>query len=72
MEKNKSSGPDGLPVEFYQNFWGLIKWDLKGLLDDFHSGNLDISRLNYGIITLVPKVKDAKKYRNSDQYAYLM
>ena len=39
----------------------MVKWDLKGLLDDFHSGNLDISRLNYGIITLVPKVKHARK-----------
>lgn len=29
------------------------------LFPDFHSGKADISRLNYGIITLIPKVKDA-------------
>lgn len=61
MEKNKSPGPDGFPIDFYQHFWELIKWDLKALLDDFHAGKADISRLNYGIITLVPKTKDAKQ-----------
>lgn len=61
MEKNKNLGPDGLLVDFYQHFWDVIKWDLKDLLDDFHKGVLDISRLNYGIITLVPKTKDAKQ-----------
>jgi len=36
------------------------------MFDDFHKGNMDIKRLNYGIITLVPKVKEAnniKQYR---------
>jgi hypothetical protein len=33
---------------------------------DFHRGDLEIRRLNYGVITLVPKVQDAnniKQYR---------
>ena len=30
-------------------------------MDDFHRGVVDLARLNYGIITLVPKVKDAKQ-----------
>jgi hypothetical protein len=29
------------------------------MLDKFHSGNLDIERLNHGVITLIPKVPDA-------------
>ena len=29
MNHNKSLGPDGFPIEFYQRFWELIKWDLK-------------------------------------------
>lgn len=48
----------------------MVKWDLKGLLDDFHKGVLDIARLNYCIITLVPKAKDAKKIRNLDLSAF--
>lgn len=59
MAHNKSPGPNGFNAEFYHVFWDLIKADLKRMFDDFHSGRLDISRLNYGIITLVPKSKDA-------------
>jgi hypothetical protein len=29
------------------------------MFDKFHDGNLDIERLNHGVITLVPKVPDA-------------
>lgn len=36
------------------------------LFEELHKGSLDIKRLNYGVITLVPKVKEAntiKQYR---------
>lgn len=39
----------------------MIKRDIKALFDGFHKGEPDISRLNYGIITLVPETKDANK-----------
>jgi hypothetical protein len=29
------------------------------LFDDFYNHRVDISRINYGIITLLPKIKDA-------------
>jgi hypothetical protein len=29
------------------------------LFEDFYLGNLDIKRINYGIITLLPKTKEA-------------
>jgi hypothetical protein len=31
------------------------------LFNNFHKGRLDIKMLNYGIITLLPKVKDANR-----------
>lgn len=58
MENNKAPRPDGFPIEFYKKFWNLIKADLMGLLEDFHTGELDIERLNRGVITLVPKCKE--------------
>lgn len=60
MEHNKAVGPD-IPSEFYQTCWDIIKDDILELSNDFHQGKLDVSRLNYGIITLLPKVGDANK-----------
>lgn len=61
MEHNKAAGPDKIPIEFYQSCWDIIKIDIIELFNDFHRGNLDVSRLNYGIITLLPKVNEANK-----------
>jgi hypothetical protein len=33
------------------------------LMNDFYLNNLDIERLNYGVITLVPKVVDANSVK---------
>ena len=33
----------------------------KQMLDDLYNGDLDIKRLNYGIITLVPKTKEVNQ-----------
>lgn len=52
MEKNKAAGPDNFPIEFYQACWSIIKRDMVQLFDDFHQGKVDISRINYGIITI--------------------
>jgi hypothetical protein len=66
MEKNTAPGPDHFPIEFYQHCWDIIKVDLVALFADFYNMKLDIGRFNYGIITLLPKVKEAntiKQYR---------
>jgi mannosylglycoprotein endo-beta-mannosidase len=45
MEHNKALGPDGFPAEFYQ----------------LHREALDLHSLNFGIITLIPKVNNVIK-----------
>jgi hypothetical protein len=48
-------------MEFYQHYWDIIKVDMISLLDGFFKGVMDVKRINYGIITLLPKVKEAEK-----------
>jgi len=61
MEHNKAPGPDGFLVKFYQVFWNLIKDDLMALFMDFHKEELNLYSLNFGIITLIPKIHEATK-----------
>jgi hypothetical protein len=59
-------GPDGLSFIFYHKFWDLIKDDLVALFADFHEGVLDLSSLNFALVTLIPKVWeviDMKQFR---------
>jgi mannosylglycoprotein endo-beta-mannosidase len=66
MEKNKAAGPDGFPIEFYQACWDIIKQDLMMIFSDFHQNKIDLARINYGVITLLPEGADAntiQKYR---------
>jgi hypothetical protein len=59
MERNKTPGPDGFPVEFYQIFWSILQNDLMRLFADFQRGNLQPFRLNYGTIILLPNKESA-------------
>lgn len=56
MEKNKVVGPDSIPIEFYRVCWEIIKTYMIAC-----EGKVDITRMNYGLITLLPNVKEAKK-----------
>jgi hypothetical protein len=61
MEHNKAPGPDGFPTEFYQFFWDIVKPDLMNLFYEFHAGRLLIHSLNFGVITLLPKIANAAR-----------
>ena len=61
MEHNKALGPNGFPVEFYQFFWDVVKQDLMSLFYEFYMGRLHIHSLNFGVITLLPKITDATR-----------
>jgi hypothetical protein len=56
--------PDGLSFIFYQNFWDLIKNDFCRMIQAFQEGKLDLFRLNFAYLTLIPKVEDVMEMRN--------
>jgi hypothetical protein len=61
MKRNTAPGPDHMPIEFYQACWEFIKDDMMNLFQDFWTHGLDVDRLNYGVITLITKTKEAAK-----------
>jgi hypothetical protein len=42
MEKNKSAVPDGIPIEFYQECWDIIKTDLMVVFHDFYDHKIEL------------------------------
>lgn len=55
--------PDGFSAVFFKMFWPELKGTLLELLQDLRGGQLDLFRLNYGILTLIPKIKGAVNIR---------
>jgi hypothetical protein len=52
--------PDGIFFWFYKKFWDLVKDDLLDLFSDFYQDKLDLYKLNFALITIIPKEKDAR------------
>jgi hypothetical protein len=59
LEHNKAPGPDGFPAGFYQPFWNVIKDDLMAMFSQLHEADLPLYKLNFGVITLLPKKENA-------------
>jgi hypothetical protein len=45
---------------FYQQQWNINKFDLMAIFEGWYSGDLDLYRLNFVMITLIPREKDAR------------
>ena len=56
---NAASGPDGFSIPFFRQFWPQLKGLIMAISQGFWLGTVDISRLNYAVLTLIPKVKGA-------------
>ena len=61
MEHNKSPGLYSFPAEFYQVILDIIKPDLMTLFLDFYEEFLPLFTLNFGVITLLPEIKEMIK-----------
>jgi hypothetical protein len=63
MDSSSASSPDGLPVGFYRVFWTEIKPLVMEMFNDFYKEDFNLRKLNYGMISLIPKLKDANNIR---------
>jgi hypothetical protein len=63
MKVDTAPGPDGFPVIFFKRFWALVKPYILAILNGFALGRVDIARLNFGVLTLIPKVQGAEDIR---------
>ena len=56
MQKNKSPGKDGIPMEFYITFWHLIKKDLTELVNHIFFVKEELTdSMKTAIISMIPK-----------------
>jgi hypothetical protein len=63
MRVDSSPGPNRFGVHFFKSCWPIIEGDYMAMMSDFHRGDLDIKRLNYGVIILVTKTKVANNIK---------
>jgi hypothetical protein len=56
MPADKAPRPDGFNGHFLKACWNIIKEDIYKLCFDFYDGNLDLTSINMGHITLIPKI----------------
>ena len=54
---NSASGSDGFSLSFFKKFWPVLKHLVYAIIIGLCLGTVDISRLNYVIISLLPKLK---------------
>jgi hypothetical protein len=63
MKPDSAPGLDGFPVTFFKRFCGTLKGPVLQIIDDFGFGRINIARLNYDTIPLIPEVKGADQIK---------
>jgi hypothetical protein len=55
LNRNKAPGPDGFTLAFFQDCWEVIKTDLMGVFQDFHTHGKFVKSINATFLALIPK-----------------
>ena len=55
MNKCSAPGPDGFGPSFYAATWDSIKADVMRFLHSFHTGSVQLDRINRSYMVLLPK-----------------
>jgi hypothetical protein len=60
----RALGPDSLSFIFYQKIWDEIRGDIMNMFNDLFYGQMDLFRLNFDMLTLIPKVEEGFEMKN--------
>ena len=63
LPSGKSPGTDGLPVEFYQTMWHLIRFDFLEMVNEVYQNKILSNSQRKGIIRLIFKKTDRTDLR---------
>jgi hypothetical protein len=63
MKVDTTSGPGGLSL--LKEFWDFNKPHIQAIRNGLMLGRIDIIRLNFGIVTRIPKVTELRTSANS-------
>ena len=61
LNPHKSSGPDGIPAFFYQEFWSLVRQDVLNYVHAFFHSGTPLKSLNQTYLTLIPKINSLEE-----------
>lgn len=61
-KRNTSPGPDGLPYEFYMQYWYIIKKEMLPIFQAIMENVNTSASVSQGIIILIPKVRKPKSF----------
>ena len=64
FKENKSPGSDGLPIEFYKQFWHLLKDHMISIFNEAFDNEKLSNSQNQGILTLLHKKGDPQLLKN--------
>ncbi|KAE8785922.1 hypothetical protein D1007_40315 [Hordeum vulgare] len=63
MKACSAPGSEGLPVVYFQRFWEIVRPVIMPMFHEFYIGTLDMGRINFGVISLIPKLVGASDIR---------
>lgn len=59
MKKGKSIGPNVFLIEFFKEFWEIIKFDLLEVVQESYQNKQTLKSLNATFLALIPKIDSA-------------
>ena len=61
---DKSPGPDGFSMAFFQSCWGVLKTEIMAVFHNFHTQAVFEKSLNALFLALIPKKVDAVEVKD--------